>query len=392
MKVLMVISQFHPIIGGAERQAHLLAHKLIEKGVQVQVVTGWWKWGTPRREMINGVPVFRNFSFWGMFGIKGLRPLGALTYMITLAIYLLLHRAKYDIIHVHQVLYPAFVSVLLGKGILKKPVLAKNACTGLTSDIRYIKRFPFGHLQLKYLIRHLDCLIAVNEEGIREFEAAGYPKAKIQQIPNGVSLSLPGKTESSEVLSAISTVRLDWQKGIDVLLKAWSKVVAQEKNLKLLILGQGPLESELKELGKSLEIMDSVKFVGSVNAPEYYLRISEIFVLPSRAEGMSNALLEAMVIGLSCIATNISGNKELISNNGRQAVSEGEFIIGQRGILVNPDDVKGLVEAILYLIRNERAREELGKRARKYIQENYSIDMIADKYIPLYQRMLDKKS
>ncbi|MDI7261188.1 MAG: glycosyltransferase [Thermodesulfobacteriota bacterium] len=202
---------------------------------------------------------------------------------------------------------------------------------------------------------------------------------------------MPEKIKSSEVFSAISTVRLDWQKGIDVLLEAWSKVVAQEKNLKLLILGRGPLESELKELGKSLEIMDSVKFVGSVNDPEYYLRISEIFVLPSRAEGMSNALLEAMVIGLSCIATNISGNKELISDNGRQAVSEGKFIIGQRGILVNPDDVKGLVEAILYLIRNERAREELGKKARKFIQENYSIDLIADKYLALYRRMMGRK-
>jgi hypothetical protein len=57
MKVLMVISQFFPLIGGAEKQAYLLAQKLIEKGLEVQIVTGWWKWRTPRREMINGVPV-----------------------------------------------------------------------------------------------------------------------------------------------------------------------------------------------------------------------------------------------------------------------------------------------------------------------------------------------
>jgi glycosyltransferase involved in cell wall biosynthesis len=53
--------------------------------------------------------------------------------------------------------------------------------------------------------------------------------------------------------------------------------------------------------------------------------------------------------------------------------------------------VKGLAEAILYLIRNEKIREELGKKARKFIQENYSIDMIAEKYITLYQRLLDGK-
>jgi len=126
MKVLMVISQFYPIIGGAERQAQLLAKTLIKEGIRVQVVTGWWNLKTRRREIIDGIRVFRNFSFWGMFGIKGLRLLGALTYMISLAIYLLLHRIEYDIIHVHQVLYPAFMSVFVGKGLLKKHVLAKT--------------------------------------------------------------------------------------------------------------------------------------------------------------------------------------------------------------------------------------------------------------------------
>ena len=69
----MVISQFHPIIGGAEKQAQLLAKKLVEKGVHVNIVTGWWKFGTPRKEMIDGIKVFRNFCGWGIFGIKNSR-------------------------------------------------------------------------------------------------------------------------------------------------------------------------------------------------------------------------------------------------------------------------------------------------------------------------------
>ena len=392
MKILMVISQFHPIIGGAERQAQLLAQKLIEKGVQVEVVTGWWKWRTPRREMINGVPVFRNFSFWGMFGIKGLRPLGALTYMITLAIHLFLHRAKYDIIHVHQILYPAFVSVFIGGGILKKPVLAKIGCTGITSDVKNINRFPWGNLQLKYILRHLDSLIATNEEGMREFQAIKYPEYKIVNIPNGVSIALPKKTESKEMLYAISAVRLDYQKGIDILLNSFKEVLEREKTIRLVILGRGPIEWELKKLANSLGIAGSVEFLGLVDDPENYLKNSDIFILPSRAEGMSNALLEAMCIGLSCIATNISGNRELISDKENDSVPIGGYLIRDRGILVNPDDVGGLAEAILYLVRNEKTREELGRRARKFIQENYSIDMIADKYITLYQRILNKES
>jgi glycosyltransferase involved in cell wall biosynthesis len=386
----MVISQFFPIIGGAEKQAQLLAKTLLQKGVEVKIVTGWWNFKMLRKEVIEGIEVQRNFSCWRMFGIKGIRTLGGLIYMFTLGLYLMIHRREYDIIHVHQVLYPAFISVLVGKSILKKPVLAKNACSGLTSDIKYIKRFPFGNLQLKYLIKHLDCLIAVNEEGIFEFKAIGYPETKIQHIPNGVSPSLAGKTKSNEALYVISAVRLDKQKGIDVLLKAWSKVVAKEKTLKLLILGQGPLESELKKLAKSLEIIDSVKFVGLVNNPEEYLIKSDIFVLPSRAEGMSNALLESMCIGLSCIATNISGNTELISENSKQPVLLGEFVVEKNGILINPDDVEGLAKAILFLIHNAKVRKEVGIHGRSHIQNHFSIDSIADRYVTLYRSLLQE--
>jgi len=392
LKILMVISQYFPIIGGAERQAQLLAETLTSKGIQVKVITGWWSIKTPGKEIINGIQIFRNFSFWGMFGIRGLRPLGVFIYMFTLALFLLIHRREYDIIHIHQVLYPAFISVLFGKGILKKHVLSKIGCTGLTSDIKTIRKFPFGHLQLRYLIKHLDCLVATNQEGIIEYKAAGYPETKIHHIPNGVLPLLVKKTESNETVNVITTVRLDRQKGIDILLKAWSKLVAQEKNIKLSILGQGHLETELKNMAKSLEIDDSVKFFGVVNDPENYLRKSEIFVLPSRAEGMSNSLLEAMCIGLPCVATNISGNKELISDGGSESVSNGEFLVGPRGILVNPDDVEGLSKAILYLIRQPERREVLGEKARIFIHQNYSIDIIAERYIALYQQLLDRRS
>lgn len=391
MRILMVISQFFPIIGGAEKQARLLAKTLIEKGIKVRILTGWWKFEMLRKEIIDGIEVQRNFSCWGMFGIKGVRTLGGLTYMFTLGLYLLIHRREYDIIHVHQVLYPAFVSALVGKGVLKKPVLAKNGCTGLTSDIRCIRQFPFGNLQLKYLVKHLDRLIAVNEEGISEFKAVGLSDKRIQHIPNGVLISMAEKKKSDNAIYVISTVRLDRQKGIDVLLKAWAKVVAQEKTPRLLILGQGPLELELKKLAKSLEIIDSVRIIGLVNDPEEYLRKSDIFVLPSRAEGMSNALLEAMCMGLSCVATNISGNKELISENAKQTILRGEFAIAQKGILINPDDVEGLYKAILFLVGDKRKREDIGRKGQEFIRKNYSIDSIADKYVTLYQSILSQR-
>jgi glycosyltransferase involved in cell wall biosynthesis len=392
MKVLMIISQFYPIIGGAEKQAQTLAKKLIEKGIDVNIVTGWWNFGTPRREIIDGIRVVRNFCCWGMWGIKGIRTLGRLIYMASLAIYLLIRKQEYDIIHVHQVLYPAFISTFIGKGILKKPVLVKMGCSGLTSDIKALQCFPLGGLQLKYLVKKMDYLITVNHQSIEEFRGLGYPIPRIQYIPNGVVLPVEGKLQYDQVLFVISTVRLDKQKGIDVLLKAWARVVTRENSLKLLILGRGPLESELENMSQTSGIGDSVKFLGEVIQVEEYLKKSDIFVLASRAEGMSNALLEAMSHGITCIATNISGNAELMGMENDRNIPKGDFIVVPNGLLIQPEDIEGLAKAILFLVKNQRERESLGRNGRKFVHNNYSIDLITDKYIELYQRMVGEKS
>ena len=388
----MVISQFHPIIGGAEKQAQLLAQTLIERGIRVQVVTGSWKMRTPRKEIIDGVQIFRHFSFWGMFGIKGLRPLAALTYMVTLGIYLLLHRREFDLIHVHQALHPAFVSTLVGKQVLRKPVIVKTASSGVTSDINQLKQYPLGNFQLRYLLRNMGYLVAVSRVGGKEFNDIGFPESQIEYIPNGVALPQEGKTTYGKMKRVITAARLSREKGIDILIKAWANVVQQEKNLKLIIVGNGPLEGELKKLCMELGVAELVEFAGMVQNVKERLRDADLFVLPSRAEGLSNALLEAMSHGLPCIATNVGGNVELIGEDNHNKIMPGEFMTARNGLLVNPDDVEGISKAMVYLIRNRIEREEMGAQGRLYIGENYSIDLIADKYITLYQRMLDRKS
>ena len=392
MNVLMVISQFYPIIGGAERQAQLLAQKLMEKNIQVKVITGWWKFRTPRKEIINDVQLFRNFSFWGMFGIRGLRPLGALMYMVTLAIYLLLHRKEYDIIHVHQALYPAFVSVLVGKRCLGKPVIVKTASSGMTSDIKQLKQVPFGIFQLRYLLKNMDCLVAVSNAGGKEFNDIGFPEFQIEHIPNGVALPHDGKADYGQVKRVITTARLSKEKGIDILLRAWTHVVRQEKNLKLIIMGYGPLEQELKMFSQSLGVGESVTFMGMIQNVMDYLKDVDLFVLPSRTEGLSNALLEAMSYGLPCIATKVGGNTELIGEDNHQEINPGKFVVTRCGLLVNPEDVEGLSEAMLYLIQNRAEREAMGNKGRQFIAKNYSIELVADKYIKLYQRMVSRES
>jgi glycosyltransferase involved in cell wall biosynthesis len=388
MNVLMVISQFHPIIGGAENQARILGQALIKRGIDVDVVTGWWDMRTPRRENMGGLRVQRNFSFWGMFGIRGLRTLGAFAYMASLGLYLLVRGKKYDLIHVHQVLFPAFVSALIAKTFLRKPLLVKNACSGVTSDILNLKKFPFGGRQLDYLIRSMDCLVTVNEDGASEFKAVGYPGSKIVRISNGVFIPREGKTSYHQVLRVLTTARLDRQKGIDVLLKAWVRVVERHPGMKLVVLGQGPEEEDLRELSGRLGLAGSVEFPGLTRRVEKYLQEADLFVLSSRAEGLPNALLEALSYGIPCVATNLAGNRELLGGDDAP-IPSGAFQVAPNGLLVNVDDDKGLSEGILHLIRNPDERATMGKRGRAFIGERYSIDRIADQYLTLYQRLLE---
>jgi glycosyltransferase involved in cell wall biosynthesis len=391
MRVLMVISQFYPLVGGAEKQAKLLAEKLTKKGIDVTILTGWWSFGTPKKEIIDGIKVFRNFSCWGIFGIKGIRTLGGLIYMFTLGLYLFIHRREFDIIHVHQVLYPAFVSVFVGKQILRKPVLVKTASSGKTSDLRLLGEYPFGGLQSRYLLRKMDYLVAVSKMSGRDFIEYGYPESQIVFIPNGVEIVSKEAAPSNVVPNIVTTTRFSKEKGVDILLKACNSILQKGKKIKLVVIGDGPLRSEILNMAQSLGISEMVEFTGWIDNVETYLRQADLFVLPSRTEGMPNALLEAMSYGIPCIATKVGGNSELLGGENKE-IRTRDYAIARNGLLVNPDDVEGLSEGILYLIQHREEREELGRRGRTFIKEHYSIDSITDRYIRLYQSILKKRS
>ena len=387
----MVISQFDPLVGGAEKQAKLLARALTEKGERVSIVTGWWKCGTPRREEIHGVRVFRNFACWGMFGVKGLRPIGVLAYAISLGIFLLIRRNEYDVIHVHQALYPAFVAVFVGKRILKKPVIVKSASSGMTGDIVWMKRFPLGTFQLRYLLKRLDYLIAVSRVTGAEFEAAGFPSERLLYIPNGVAV-FTGRKIGFDLQNVLVTIaRLSLEKGIDVLLNAFAICRRMRSNLRLVIVGDGPLRSELEQMSRTLGVSDYVNFMGMLDDIGDCLRAADLFVLPSRTEGMSNALLEAMGYGVPCVATAVGGNKELLGG-GDGEIERSGYVVGENGVLVNPEDAEGLANASLYLMDRKELREKLGGNARSFVKGSHSIDSVAERYIDLYRHLLRERN
>jgi glycosyltransferase involved in cell wall biosynthesis len=380
MRVLMVVRKFYPQADGAERQAHRLAKQLIQRGIDVQVVTGWWFRGTPRQEVIGGVPVRRNFAFWEMFSIKGLRKFGAYTYMLALFWYLFRQRATYDIIHIHTMNYHTFVGVLAGR-LLSKPVIVKVACSGDFGDIQLMKRNSMlpGTKQMLPKLRECDCVVAINDQVEEKLLANGFHPEQIARIPNGIETQAFGVKRDYRLHDPIRLIfvgRLDAQKGVDMLLRGLQRIKRHWPDVRweLSILGEGELRQDLERLAEQLDVSTEARFCGKVEDVPARLGESDIFVLPSRAEGMSNALLEAMVSGLPCIATHIPGNLALIQD-------------GRNGLLVMPNNPGELARAIEQVARDEQLRASLGRAARDAIEKSFALEMVADRYIELYGQL-----
>ena len=419
IKVLMVIALFYPYIGGAEKQAQKLASELVKKNVDVALITGRWSNKLKKHEEIEGLKVIRNFTnfifcrkgqlntsvsfFQADILIKNSRlktvkvffrkifvRISVYIYQVSLFSYLLINKNKYDIIHTHQVLYPAFISTVCAR-ILKKPVIAKVGSSGFNSDINQIKKLPEGKLQLKYILHNIDRLLCTSSKMHREFLDAGMDEDRIVIIRNGVKTEpFVRSYESCNTLAYLG--RLIKSKDIPTLINAFSIVIRDHSNdLKLILIGDGPEKENITGLIKESGMEKSISITGMVDYPGEFLKQSDVFVFPTLIEGLSNSLIEAMSFRLPCIVTNIPGNIEVMGETGSNYnIKKGEFKKSRYGILFNPLDEKALVKAIVFLLENPRIREKTGESAFEKIRGEFDIDVISDKYINLYRELLKK--
>lgn len=379
-RVMMVARLFYPWIGGAERQAHKLAQMMVEKGTAVAIVTGWWFRGTPQQEVLDNVPVYRNQTLWEFFGIKGLRKFGGYLYIASLIWHLWRRRDKYDVIHVHGLNYHTFAAVLAGRWF-KRKVICKLANSGEGSDILKMRRNQQLALSRYMLPTALQCdrFVALNKKVVQELTAVHVPSQHIIELPNGVetdAITARVSYELHEPARIVFVGRLHPQKGLDTLLQACQQLRQQYKGgLQLQLLGEGPLREELVLLAEKLEISDIVHFMGQTDQVMSYLQQADIFVLPSRAEGISNALLEAMAAGLPAVASRIPGNVDVVEHE-------------KNGLLFTVDDPDSLASSLLTVLTQPDYRERLGRNARQRVVEHYSLSYVADGYIALYKNLL----
>ena len=163
-------------------------------------------------------------------------------------------------------------------------------------------------------------------------------------------------------------------KGVRVLLNAFQHVIKGFPKTHLLLVGNGEDRIGLEELSVGLKIEKDVTFAGDVNDVKPYLRASDIFVLPSFGEGISNSLLEAMSTGLACVATKVGGSADLLSN-------------GQNGVLVSPNNVDELTDALITLVKDKEQRENFGNVARQFVLLKYDFTSVGARYLSLYNEL-----
>lgn len=264
--------------------------------------------------------------------------------------------------------FPKGVRIILREG---------NSPTAFLDDVKRKSRIRAGFYQrcYKYLYQLADLVICQSDFMKADMERTmGVPASKLKRIHNPINFEQIGKMSSEKTDQTslprqirLNTVgRLSFQKAYDNLLRAFVIVRTVYSNSELTFIGQGEDEASLKELTRTLHLENHVHFLGFRSNPYAYTARSNIFVLPSRYEGFSNALVEALACGVPAVVTDCpSANREVITE-------------GFNGWFAKPDDADDLAAVMIKAIGKI---ETIDRRAIiEDCRSKYSLDVIIPQY------------
>ena len=211
--------------------------------------------------------------------------------------------------------------------------------------------------------------IAVSEKTKSDVSSFPFTKNKLGVIYNGIK-EFDLNTRVDKTFTVGTIAELHKVKGLDILLGAWKKFV-KNHNAKLVIFGDGEERENLKNMAKNLGISESVEFKGFVDNARSHLSEFDIFCLPSRSEALPYSLLEAGVVGLATIATDVGGITEIIES-------------GINGVLVERENSEVLFSTLVLLANDKNLRERLGSNLKASVTEKFSQALMFEKTFKLY--------
>lgn len=373
LAIVMLMKRFHPFTGGYQTQSLRLGRKLLERRVDLRVVTA--RLGTlAAYEVHERIPIHRVTAL-------GRGHLSAVCYLASSFAWMVQNRRSFQIVHANRV-SSGLVGGLIGL-VLKKPVLCRPT---RGEELHELGVGPFGWLKLQCLRRTVSRFVAITPGIESDLRRLGIPPERIARIDNGIEVEAAGGDPapvrsrlgwSREAPVAVFVGRLVPAKGVDWLLDAWAGVAVRNGRARLLVVGDGPERRALEEQAARLGIGDTVAFVGLQEDVFPFLAATDVFVLPSRLEGSSNALLEAMAQGLPVVVGDdvLGGNRSVVDD-------------GTEGYVVPLDDAAGLRDRLLELLAEPARRAAMGERARQRVRRERSLDVAAERYYRLYHSML----
>lgn len=222
-----------------------------------------------------------------------------------------------------------------------------------------------------------DILVAVTEDVRIQSIEEGVRPGRVTAIPNGIHIPKEHEKSATDLSKALSIAegtvfllsvgRLVHEKAYEVLIRSMRIVVSEYPSVFLGIAGEGELWDELHGLIDELHLTEKVRLLGNREDVHALTAKADIFVMSSRSEGMPMALLEAMSFGLPVVVTRVGGLKEVVEDRSQ-------------GILVSPEDPQELAKAILELLRDPVLGLNMGKQARRRVEEKYTTERMCRQY------------
>ena len=356
MKILQVIPYF--CFGGAETMCENLTYALREMGHDVTVVS----------LITDRTPIAQRMEKAGIRILYLDKKLGLDLSMISKLVKIM-KQEKPDVVHTHLnvIKYAAMAARLSGirRCIHTVHNVAHEEAEGRLQKITNTIYFKLGWsvpVALSPEVQHT----------ISDFY--GMKKEKIPMIYNGVDLGkccLKEDYRLSEPVCLLHIGRFNEQKNHKGLLEAFAKVLEIHPNCCLQLIGDGELQQQTEDYAKALRILDKVRFLGNQTNVYPFLQRADLFLLPSRYEGMPMTIIEAMGTGLPIVASAVGGVPDMLENQ-------------KSGILVNcePDEI---AKAVKMLLEQEPLRKNLGKNARNAANQ-FGAEHMARCYAAVYQQ------
>jgi len=386
-KALIFSLAYYPhLVGGAEVAIKEITDRIPESDIEFDMVTLYA--GSSRYEKIGNINVYRVGPKIKILGTS----MPSISYTIkfqyvAMAFFkalLLHHKRKYDFIWSVMASFNSF-SALFFKMIHKDIPFLLTLQEGDTFE--HIKKAlgPMYKLYLK-IFQKAD-RIQVISHFLGNFGRKMGAKCPINIVPNGVDFShFSKKPTSGQEKALLSELKLD---PFDTLLITTSRLVPKNgiadlidslqylpDEVKLIILGIGPLEKILKEKVRLLKIVDRVRFVGFVPHKEIpiYLQISDVFVRPSLSEGFGISFIEAMASDLPVIATPVGGIVDFIINE-------------KTGLFCEVNNPKSISENVDRIMKEKDLRESMIKNAREMVKSQYDWNLIASEMKGIFDNL-----